>query len=149
MTVDALVGDLRKAWPALREPWLPGTDVPAPGREVQRPKPGGGTRRLGMPPGRDRFITQAMLPVRSPRFAPGFSAHRDGFRLGHRAHQAVEQTCHDMLEGKRRLQVNRGTSAVDRPWKRKFLGCPVTNQRAPRIPAGAPGRSSARMDGGS
>ena len=36
------------------------------------------------------------------------------------------------LEGKLRLKGNRGKRAVDRPWKRKFLGCTVTNQRAPR-----------------
>jgi RNA-directed DNA polymerase len=37
------------------------------------------------------------------------------------------------LEAKRRLTVNRGKSAVDRPWKRTFLGYTVTNQRAPRL----------------
>lgn len=251
MTVDELPGYLRKAWPAIREQWLQGTYVPAPVREVQLPKPGGGTRRLGIPTVLDRFITQAMLPVMSPLFDPGFSDHRDGFRPGRRAHQAVEPACHyvaegyrwvvaidvekffdhvnhdrlmsrvarnitdkrllqlirryltagilkeglvsqrdagtpqgsplspllsnilldsfdkelerrghrfcrdaddanvyvrsqragervmasltHFLEGKRRLKVNRGKSAVDRPWKRKFLGYTVTNQRAPRL----------------
>ena len=251
MTVDALAGDLRKAWPAIREQLLQGPDAPAPVREVQLPKPGGGTRMLGIPTVLDRFITQAMLPVMSPRVDPGFSDHRDGFRPGRRAHQAVEQACHSVaegsrwvvaidwekffdhvkhdmlmsrvarnikdtrllkrlrryltagilpeglvsqreagppqgaplaprlshslldsvakalerrghrccreaedahvyvrsqragerglasrthvLEGKLRLTGNRGNSAVDRPWKRKFLGYTVTNQRAPRL----------------
>ena len=251
MTVDELAGYLRKAWPAIREQLLQGTYVPTPVREVQLPKPGGGTRMLGIPTVLDRFITQAMLQVMSPRFDPGFSDHSYGFRPGRRAHQAVEQACHyvaegyrwvvdidvekffdqvnhDMLmsrvarkikdkrllklirryltagilkeglvsqrdagtpqgsplspllsnilldsfdkelerrghrfcryaddanvyvrsqragervlaslthflEGKLRLKVNRGKSAVDRPWKRKFLGYTVTNQRAPRL----------------
>ena len=38
-----------------------------------------------------------------------------------------------VLAGKLRLTGNRGNSAVDRPWKRKFLGYTVTNQRAPRL----------------
>ena len=42
MTVDELPGHLRKAWPALRAQWRQGTDVPAPVRAVQLPKPGGG-----------------------------------------------------------------------------------------------------------
>jgi RNA-directed DNA polymerase len=251
MTVDELAGYLRKAWPAIREQLLQGTYVPAPGREVQLPKPGGGTRMLGIPTVLDRFITQAMLQVMSPLFDPGFSDHSYGFRPGRRAHQAVEQACHYMaagyrwvvdidlekcfdqvnhdmlmsrvarnikdkrllqlirryltagilkeglvsqrdagtpqgsplspllsnilldscdkelerrghrfcryaddanvyvrsqragervmaslthfLEGKLRLKVHRGKSAVDRPWKRKFLGYTVTNQRAPRL----------------
>jgi len=251
MTVDELPGYLRKAWPAIREQLLQGTYVPAPVREVPRPKPGGGTRMLGIPTVLDRFITQAMLQVMSPRFDPGFSDHRDGCRPGRRAHQAVEQACqyvaegyrgvvdsdlekffdqvnHDMLmsrvarrikdkrllqlirryltagilkeglvsqrdagipqgsprspllsnillesvdkelerrghrfcrdaddanvyvrsqragervmaslthflEEKLRVKGNRGKSAVDRPWKRKFLGYTVTNQRAPRL----------------
>lgn len=251
MTVDELAGYLRKAWPAIREQLLQGTYVPAPVREVQLPKPGGGTRRLGIPTVLDRFITQAMLQVMSPLCDAGFSDHSYGFRPGRRAHQAVEQACHyvaegyrwvvdidlekffdqvnhDMLrsrvarkikdkrrltlirryltagilpeglvsqrdagtpqgsplsprlsnilldsldkelarrghrfcrdaddanvyvrsqragervmaslthflEGKLRLKVNRGKSAVDRPWKRQFLGYTVTNQRAPRL----------------
>ncbi len=101
MTVDALAGALRKAWPAIREQLLQGPDAPAPVREVQLPKPGGGTRMRGIPPVLDRFITQAMLPVMSPRVDPGFSDHSDGFRPGRRAHQAVEQACHSVAEGYR------------------------------------------------
>ena len=47
---------------------------------------------------RDRFITQAMVQVMSPRFDPGFSDHRDGCRPGRRAHQAVKQACRDVAE---------------------------------------------------
>jgi RNA-directed DNA polymerase len=37
------------------------------------------------------------------------------------------------LAGQLRVKVNRGKSAVARPWKRKFLGYTVTHQRTPRL----------------
>jgi RNA-directed DNA polymerase len=101
MTVDELAGYLRKAWPAIREQLLQATYVPAPVREVQLPKPGGGTRRLGIPTVLDRVITQAILQVMSPLFESGFSDHSYGFRPGRRAHQAVEQACQYLAEGYR------------------------------------------------
>ena len=112
MTVDERPGSLRKAWPTLREPWREGTYVPAAVREVELPKPGGGTRMLGIPTVRDRCITQAILQVMSPRFDPGFSDHRDGFRPGRRTHPAVEQACHDVAEGYRWV--------VDMDWEKCF-----------------------------
>lgn len=39
-----------------------------------------------------------------------------------RAGERVMQSITNFLEGKLKLQVNREKSAVDRPWKRKFLG---------------------------
>src|SRR5215510_2310524 len=75
MTVDELPAYLRKAWPAIREQLLQGTYAPAPVRKVQLPKPGGGTRMLGIPTVLDRFITQAIVQVMSPVFEPGFSDH--------------------------------------------------------------------------
>jgi len=37
------------------------------------------------------------------------------------------------LEGRLRLKVNQSKSAVDRPWKRKFLGYAVTFHKRPRL----------------
>jgi RNA-directed DNA polymerase len=37
------------------------------------------------------------------------------------------------LEGKLKLKVHRGKSAVDRPWKRKFLGYSMTWHKPPRL----------------
>jgi RNA-directed DNA polymerase len=50
-----------------------------------------------------------------------------------RAGERVMASRTHVLAGKLRLQVNRGQSAVDRPWKRKLLGYTVTHQRAPRL----------------
>ena len=50
-----------------------------------------------------------------------------------RAGERVMASLTHFLEAKLRLKVNRGKSAVDRPWKRTFLGYTVTNQRAPRL----------------
>ena len=251
MSVEELPSYLREAWPAIREQLLSETYVPSPVREVHLPKPGGGTRMLGIPTVLDRLITQAILQVMSPIFDRDFSAHSYGFRPGRSAHQAIEQARrymeagnrwvvdldlekffdqvnHDLLmnrvarkikdkrllrlirryltagilhgglvsireagtpqgsplspllsnilldefdkelerrghcfcryaddanvyvrsrragdrvmaslthflESKLRLKVNRAKSAVDRPWKRKFLGYTVTNHRSPRL----------------
>jgi RNA-directed DNA polymerase len=50
-----------------------------------------------------------------------------------RAGERVLASLTHFLEAKLRLKVNRAKSAVDRPWKRKFLGDTGTNQRAPRL----------------
>jgi len=50
-----------------------------------------------------------------------------------RAGDRVMASLTHFLESKLRLKVNRAKSAVERPWKRKFLGYTVTNHRAPRL----------------
>ena len=37
------------------------------------------------------------------------------------------------IEGKLRLKVNEKKSAVDRPWKRKFLGFSFTSSKEPKV----------------
>ena len=89
MTVGALPGHLEEHWPAIREQLLNGTYRPAPVRRVNIPKPGGGTRALGIPTVLDRFIQQAVLQVLQRRWDRTFSEHSYGFRPGRSAHQAV------------------------------------------------------------
>ncbi len=101
MTVDELPNFLRQTWAEIREQLLNGTYVPAPVRAVYIPKPGGGTRMLGIPIALDRFIAQATLQVLGPIFDPGFSQRSYGFRPGRSAHQALEQACRDMADGYR------------------------------------------------
>ena len=50
-----------------------------------------------------------------------------------RAGERVMASLTHFLESKLRLKVNRVKSAVDRPWKRKFLGYTVTNHYSPRL----------------
>ena len=101
MTVEELPAYLRTAWPEIREQLLNATYVPSPVREVNIPKPGGGTRMLGIPTVLDRLITQAVAQVMSPIFDPGFSAHSYGFRPRRSAHQALEQMCAHITDGHR------------------------------------------------
>jgi retron-type reverse transcriptase len=52
------------------------------------------------------------------RYADDFNIYVKSRRAGERVMRSITS----FLEGKLKLQVNREKSAVDRPWKRKFLG---------------------------
>jgi len=80
---------LKTAWPGIRQRLLDGSYKPGPVRRVGIPKPGGGTRELGIPNVVDRLIQQALLQVLQPLIDPSFSAHSHGFRPGRSAHGAV------------------------------------------------------------
>lgn len=89
MTVHDLPGYLRDHWPTHREQLLAGNYQPAPVKRVDIPKPGGGTRKLGIPCVRDRFVQQAILQVLQGYWDRTFSRASFGFRPGRSAHQAV------------------------------------------------------------
>ena len=90
MTTGQLRGHLRQHWEQIKEQLLAGTYPPHLVRRVDIPKPGGGTRMLGIPTVVDRLIQQALHQVMSPVWEPDFSEHSYGFRPGRGAHEAVE-----------------------------------------------------------
>lgn len=73
MTVHELGPYLRKHWFELREALLLGTYQPQPVKQVNIPRPGGGTRKLGVPTAVDPLIQQAVLQVLQPEWDKTFS----------------------------------------------------------------------------
>lgn len=63
------------------------------------------------------------------RYADDFNVYVKSQRAGERVKESL--TC--FLEKKLRLKVNAQKSAVDRPWKRKFLGYSMTWHKQPRL----------------
>ena len=90
MTVEGLPDHLRAHWPSIREKLEAGKYEPSPVKRVEIPKPGKGTRQLGIPTVQDRLIQQAMHQVLSAQFESTFSEHSYGFRPGRSAHDAVK-----------------------------------------------------------
>lgn len=69
-------------------------------RKVEIPKPSGGTRMLGIPTVKDRFIQQAIHQELNRFYDPHFSEHSYGFRPGKDAHQAILQATQYIKDGK-------------------------------------------------
>jgi RNA-directed DNA polymerase len=101
MTVEELSPHLVTHWEAIREQLLAGTYQPQPVRRHDIPKPGGGTRTLGIPTVLDRLIQQCLLQVLQPQFDPTFSEHSYGFRPGRSAHDAVRAAQRYIQSGRR------------------------------------------------
>lgn len=91
ISVSELPNQLKHQWPELRSNLLAGRYKPQPVRRVDIPKPGGGTRQLGIPTAMDRFIQQAVMQVLQSQWDPTFSDNSYGFRPGRSAHQAVKR----------------------------------------------------------
>lgn len=100
-----LVADLKpylaEHWVRIREDLLADRYRPQAVRGVEIPKPGGGTRLLGIPTAVDRLIQQALHQVLMPLFDPGFSESSYGFRSGRCAHDAVRAAKAHVASGKR------------------------------------------------
>lgn len=88
-TVQATAEYLKTAWEGIRAALLDDSYRPEPVRRMSIPKPGGGTRELGIPTVVDRLIQQALLQVLQPLIDPSFSEHSHGFRPGRSAQGAV------------------------------------------------------------
>ena len=101
MTVDNLRLWLGEHWRRIKADILAGEYKPQAVRRVDIPKPGGGTRMLGIPTALDRLVQQALLQVLSPIFDPSFSPSSYGFRPGRSAQQAVTAARSHMEAGYR------------------------------------------------
>jgi RNA-directed DNA polymerase len=101
VTVQQLRSYVQTHWVDIRQQLLAGIYKPQPVRRVEIPKPGGGTRGLGIPTVLDRLIQQALLQVLTPIFDPGFSENSFGFRPGRSAHDAVLKAQKHIQDGYR------------------------------------------------
>lgn len=101
MTTEQLRLWLREHWAVVREELDAGVFRPQPVRRVTIPKPGGGSRMLGVPRVLDRFLQQAIAQVLVPIFDPGFCPTSFGFRPGRSAHQAVRMAVRAIGDGHR------------------------------------------------
>ena len=103
MTVEELQEYLHTHWQQIRKELLDGAYKPSPGKRHELPKPGGGTRVLGIPTVPDRLIQQAVLQVLQPEWDPTFSEFSYGFRPRRSAHQAVGKARDHYLSGNHRV----------------------------------------------
>ena len=101
MTIDDLGKQIRGLLEHACEQIAAGTYQPQPVRQVEIPKPGGGTRKLGIPTVLDRVLQQALLQVLTPVFDPQFSKSSFGFRPGRGTHDAVRQAQKHIQSGRR------------------------------------------------
>jgi hypothetical protein len=79
MTTGQLKGCLQTEWPRIKEELLNGTYTPRPVRKVEIPKPGGGTRMLGIPTVLDRLIQQAVYQELGRGLTPALAQAPTGF----------------------------------------------------------------------
>lgn len=100
MTVGELADWIKQHKQELLDSLLDGSYRPQPVRGVEIPKPGGGTRQLGIPTVVDRLVQQAILQVLEPILDPTFSASSFGFRPGRGAHDALHQASRYVAEGR-------------------------------------------------
>lgn len=91
MTVEQMGNFLLENHDKLSQSLLDGTYKPQAVKRVEIPKPGGGTRKLGIPTVRDRTVQQALLRVIQRYWDHTFSESSFAFRPNRNAQQAVKQ----------------------------------------------------------
>jgi RNA-directed DNA polymerase len=99
MRVDQLADWIAKHGQTFIDSLLDGSFKPQAVRGVNIPKPGGGTRQLGIPTVSDRLVQQAFLQVLTPILDPTFSPSSYGFRPGKSAHDALASAKAYVAEG--------------------------------------------------
>jgi RNA-directed DNA polymerase len=136
MRVEELANHLKEHWAEIEEQLLLGTYKPNPVKRVEIPKGDGGTRKLGIPTVRDRFIQQAILQVIQKVFDSTFSEYSYGFRPNRSAHQAVLQAQKYISEGYRivvDIDLEKFFDRVNHDRLMSTLAKRITDKRALRI----------------
>ena len=146
--VERLGDHLKAHCPRIKGELLTGRYRPAAVRGVKIPKPGGGTRGLGIPTVLDRLIQQAMHQVPMPFFHPGFSEAPYGFRPGRSAHDAV-LAARAHVAGGRRFVVDLDLEKFfDRVNHDVLMARVARRVGDKRVGAGDPPRPAGWIDGG-
>jgi group II intron reverse transcriptase/maturase len=91
ISTEGFKSHLQTVWPSVKAAIRTGTYQPSAVRKVDIPKPGGGTRALGIPTLLDRMIQQAIAQELTIIYDDTFSKSSYGFRPGRNAHQALLQ----------------------------------------------------------
>lgn len=98
-TIKDVENHLDELLPAIRQSLLDGSYRPGMIRRVWIPKPGGGSRGLGIPDVIDRWVQQATYQVMSPHFETTFHESSHGFRPGRSCHTAIAEAAGYLEEG--------------------------------------------------
>ena len=99
LTIQQVESTLQTVIPALRVALLEDSYQPGSIRRVNIPKPGGGSRGLGIPNVIDRVVQEAMRAVLERLFEPQFHPNSHGFRPKRGCHTAIAQARDYVKEG--------------------------------------------------
>jgi RNA-directed DNA polymerase len=97
--IEGFKSHVQAAWPSVRTAIQEGKYQPSSVRKVEIPKPGGGTRTLGIPTLLDRMIQQAIAQQLMIIYDDAFSECSYGFRPKRNAHQALIRARQHVNEG--------------------------------------------------
>jgi group II intron reverse transcriptase/maturase len=97
--IEGFKSHIQAVWPSVKTAIQEGKYQPSSVRKVEIPKPGGGTRILGIPTLLDRMIQQAIAQQLTIIYDVTFSKSSYGFRPGRNAHQALLQARQYVNEG--------------------------------------------------
>ena len=99
VTVEELGDYIKENWESIREQIRSREYKPQPVRRVEKAKPDGGVRKLGIPTVMDRVIQQGIAQVISPMCEPLFSEWSYGFRPNRSCEMAIRQLLVYLNEG--------------------------------------------------
>ena len=97
--IDGFKSHVQAVWPSVKTAIQEGKYQPSSVRKVEIPKPGGGTRILGIPTLLDRMIQQAIAQQLNIIYDDTFSKSSYGFRPKRNAHQALVRARQFVNEG--------------------------------------------------